>query len=91
MATFDELDRLSSGELHERAVRRAKRHLDVRFFWALLEIAPVAEVAESDVAQAAEDVEHWSAQVHDAFKREPVGAVDGRRGFYIDYLLRHGG
>ena len=43
MATRDELDRLSSRELHDRAVRRALHHLDVEFLWELLRAIPAAE------------------------------------------------
>jgi hypothetical protein len=89
MTTFEELDRLSSRELHDRAMRRAKRHLDVRFFWELMEIAPAAQMVQGDPEETEADVLHWSSQVHDAFKQD--SAVDGRRQFYIDYLLRHGG
>jgi hypothetical protein len=87
--TFEELDQLSSRELHDRAVARAKRHLDVRFFWDLLQITPAAEVSAGDVREAEEDVAHWSLQVHNAVKDEPEDAVDGRRAFYLDYLMRH--
>jgi hypothetical protein len=90
MPTFEELDKLSSQELHDRAVKRAKRHLDVRFFWDLLQIAPAAEMAEGDPEEAETEVLHWSVQVRDALKRDPEGMTDGRREYYIDYLLRHG-
>ena len=91
MPTFEELNQLSSRELHDRAMARAKRHLDARFFWDLLQITPAAQVAAGEPVDAEEDVEHWSMQVHDAVKAEPEDAVDGRRAFYIDYLERHGG
>jgi hypothetical protein len=90
MPTFEELDTLSSQELHDRAVHRAKRHLDVRFFWDLMQIAPAAEIAEGDPEQAETEVLHWSVQVGDALKRDPEGMTDGRREYYIDYLMRHG-
>ena len=35
-AAGDDLDELSTKELHDRAVRYAERHLDVKFFWSLL-------------------------------------------------------
>jgi hypothetical protein len=91
VATFEELNRLSSRELHDRAMARAKHRLDVRFYWDLMQITPVAEVTAGDVPEGEADVEHWSLQVHDAMKAEPEDAVDGRRAFYIDYLMRHGG
>ena len=36
----DELEALSTEELHDRAVKRAERHLDVKFFWSLLQAIP---------------------------------------------------
>jgi hypothetical protein len=90
MATFAELDRLTSRELHDRAFRRAKHHLDARFFWALMQITPAADVASGDIETAETDALHWSAQVHDALRHDDDDAFDGRRAFYLDYLLRHG-
>jgi hypothetical protein len=89
MTTFDQLDALSSRELHDRAVRRARRHLDVRFMWRLLEAAPAVDAAQGDLAQAESDVMHWSGQVGDALRDDEV-SLDARRALYIDYLLEHG-
>jgi len=44
MTDFEELDKLSTSELHHRAVRTARRHLDIAFFWKLAEYIPTAEV-----------------------------------------------
>ena len=49
----DALEQLSTRELHDRAVRRAERHLDVRFFWSLLQMIPAAEAASGDQGEAA--------------------------------------
>jgi len=43
MAEDDGLDRLSSEQLHDIAVRRARRHLDARFFYQMMKLLPVAE------------------------------------------------
>ena len=48
-------------------------------------------MAARDLPEAESDVEHWCLQVRDALKREPEGELDGRRAYYIDYLMRHGG
>jgi hypothetical protein len=90
MPTFEELDRLSSRELHDRAVKWARRHLDARFFWDLVQITPAAEAAAGDLPEADSDIQHWSGQVLDAMKDEDPEAVDGRRAYYIEYLSRHG-
>ena len=39
----DELEQLSTQELHDRAVSWAEHHLDVKFFWRLLKAIPTAE------------------------------------------------
>ena len=41
----DGLDALSSQELHDLAVKRARRHLDARFFYDMIKLLPVAEAA----------------------------------------------
>jgi hypothetical protein len=90
MTDADGLDRLSSKQLHDLAVSYAKRHLDVRFFWDLIELLPVAEVAAGEIGEAEADVMTLSAHVDDLTDagREPI--VDMLRPFYIDYLKRHG-
>jgi hypothetical protein len=90
MTTFEELDALSTQELHDRAVARAKKHLDVRFFWRLMSETPVAEAAEGDAEMGIEETEHWSRQVSDQF-RDDVEKLEAQRPIYIDYLLKHGG
>ena len=90
MTTFEELDALSSRELHDRAVARAKKHLDVRFFWRLISESPAAEAAEGDAEMGIEETEHWSRQVSDQF-REDDEKLEAQRPIYIDYLLKHGG
>jgi hypothetical protein len=89
VTTFEELDALSSRELHDRAVRRAKRHLDVRFFWRLLEETPAAEAAGGDVEAGVEETEHWSRQVTDSLGSDDE-KLEAQRPIYIEYLLEHG-
>lgn len=86
--TFDELNRLSSRELHDRAFHHAEHHLDVKFFWDLLELLPVAEAGEGDVAQADADILHPRRLVGDAVFEKPH-LVDALRPVYIDYLQKH--
>ena len=84
----EELNRLSSQELHDRAYRYAERHVDVGFFWSLIELMPAAEQVEGQPQQAAADVVHWGQQVLDAVKRDPK-LIDALRPAYIDYLQKH--
>ena len=90
MTTFEELDALPTHELHDRAVKRAERHLDVKFFWRLLEEMPAAQAADGDAERGEEEVAHWSRQVLDILRHDEA-AMDARRPIYIDYLLRHSG
>ena len=90
MTSFEELDALSSEELHDRAVKHATRHLNVRFFWDLLQYTPAAEAETGDLGQAESDVSHVSGQVADAVDEDPE-LRDAMRPVYIDYLLKHPG
>ena len=88
MTTFEELDALSSRELHDRAIKRARRHFDVKFFWRLLEETPAADAATGDATQAEEQTEHWSRQVMEQFDDDDA-RIEAQRPIYIDYLLQH--
>jgi hypothetical protein len=90
MPDDDGLDRLSSQELHDLAVSRAKRHLDVRFFWELMRSLPAAEAAAGELDEAQADVMKLSAHVDDVTDAGRGEVGDLLRPFYLDYLRRHG-
>jgi hypothetical protein len=90
MTDDDDLDRLSSQELHDLAVSRAKRHLDVRFFWELMRLLPAAEAAAGDLDEAETDVMKLSAHVDDVADAGRGEVADLLRPFYLEYLRRHG-
>lgn len=88
MATFEELDALTSRDLHDRAVKLAEHRLDARFFWRLLEEVPAAQAAAGNVGEADLEIGHLITRVHDAIK--PDGALlEALRPVYLDYLLEH--
>jgi hypothetical protein len=89
MTTREELDALSSKELHDRAVRRAERHLDVKFFYELLETLPIAEASLGDTARSNADVSKVAALLHDLADSDEGGLAEALRPFYIEYLLEH--
>jgi hypothetical protein len=89
MTEDDGLERLSSQELHDRAVSYAKRHLDVRFFWDLMRLLPAAEAAAGDVGEAETDVMRLSAHVDDVTEAGKGEVADLLRPFYVEYLRRH--
>jgi len=89
MTTFEELDQLSSQELHDRAMERAQKHLDVRFFWRLLNTIPEAEAAAGELDEADEDIERPRALLFSTLDADKDGKVlDALRPLYIDYLLK---
>ena len=66
MSTREELDALSSHELHDLAVRRALHHADVEFLWELLRALPEAEAVEGHPQHAGIDISKVWALVADA-------------------------
>jgi hypothetical protein len=90
MPEDDPLERLSSAELHDLAVRRARRHLDVKFFWRLLQALPAAEAGAGQLDDAEADVQRISAHLDDVTDSGRGEVADLLRPFYLDYLRQHG-
>jgi hypothetical protein len=86
----DPLEHLSSAELHDLAVRRARRHLDVRFFWHLMQVLPAAEAGAGELGDADADVQRLSAHIDDVTESGRGEVAELLRPFYLDYLKRHG-
>lgn len=91
MTEPDDLDSLSSRELHDRAVRRALHHLDAGFLWELLRAIPAGEVAAGHPDNAAADSVKLSALISDAIDSGEGDIADSLRPLYLDYLKKHGG
>ena len=90
MTTRDELDALSSRELHDLAVRRALRHVDVEFLWELLRAIPAAEASEGNSIEAGRDITKVTALISDAISSGEGEVAEALRPLYIDYLAKHG-
>jgi hypothetical protein len=90
VSTENALDRLSSKELHDLAVSHARRHLDLRFFWDLVTVLPVAEAGAGQVDEAEADVASMIAHVDDITDSGKGEVAELLRPFYLDYLNRHG-
>ena len=88
--TRDELDALSSHELHDLAVHRAVRHVDVEFLWELLRAIPAAEASEGHSIEAGRDISKVTALIADAIDSGKGDEAEALRPLYIDYLARHG-
>ena len=87
--TRDELDALSSRELHDLAVRRALHHVDVEFLWQLLRAIPAAEASEGHTSEAGRDVTHLSVLIDDAIDAGDGDVAEALRPLYLDYIVRH--
>jgi hypothetical protein len=87
--SIGELEGLSTRELHDRAFSLARRRLDVRFFWNLLEAAPVAEAAAGHGGEADADILSFSERVADVVNPDTAEEADAFRPIYIEYLAEH--
>ncbi|MGN6373474.1 MAG: hypothetical protein ACTHM1_10885 [Solirubrobacteraceae bacterium] len=89
MAMIEDLDALSTQELHDRALHRAEKHMDVKFFWRLLEAIPAAEAVAGDVGEAEFDVVSARGQIKDALHSGDGALAEALRPMFVDYLRKH--
>ena len=90
MATREEeLEALSSEELRERAVKYARRHADVRFFWRLMQVLPAAEASVGELGEAHDDVESVYGRFDDLRESAKPEVAEALRPLYLEYLLKH--
>jgi hypothetical protein len=85
----EDLNQLSTHELHDRAVRRAEKHLDVSFFWSLLKMTPAAEEVSGNEEEADIDVQHSLRLISDAVHSGDGKLGEAMRPVFIDYLAKH--
>lgn len=90
MPTRDELDAMSTKDLHAEAVDVAKRHLDVTFLWRLAKALPVAEELVGDDQRSKTDILRPLALINDFYDAGEGELGEALRPLYIDYLLEHG-
>ena len=88
--TREELEQLSSEELHDEAVRIAARHADVRFFWRLLKALPAAEAAAGEMGEAEQDVQSLIGRLDDLRDAGEGDVAENLRPLYVEYLVKHG-
>lgn len=85
----DALEELSTHELHDRAVGRAEKHMDVKFFWTLLKLIPAAEALSGDEGEAEYDVQFSKGKIYDALHSGDGQLGEALRPVFIDYLRKH--
>jgi hypothetical protein len=89
MATREELEALPTPELYDRATKYARHHLDIKFFWRVLQALPAAEAAAGNIAEGETDVQSIYGHLNDRKTAREGPAAEELREMYIEYLLDH--
>ena len=89
MANPEELEKLSTKELHDRAMSHARRHLDMGFLWDLVRAVPVAEAAAGHRGESDADVVSLTSLITDVVHSDEAEVAEQLRPLYIDYLAEH--
>jgi hypothetical protein len=85
----EDLDKLPTRELHDRAIHRAEKHLDVKFFWSLLKLIPAAEALSGDQGESDYDMQFSKGLILDALHSGEGELGEALRPVFIDYLREH--
>ncbi|MFC4125615.1 hypothetical protein [Nocardia rhizosphaerae] len=89
MTQEQDLEKLSSKELHDRAVKLAVRRGDVRFLWDLLKSIPAAQVEAGDLGESEADIRYVLPMLDDYFHAGDGKLAEVLRPTYLDYLNKH--
>jgi len=90
VSTREQLERLSSAELHDRAVDLAKSRHDLVWLWRLMRMIPAAEASIGDREEADMDIASTVTVIHDYVHAGEGALADALRPMYLEYLLEHG-
>ncbi|MFE3444490.1 hypothetical protein ACFXNW_15790 [Nocardia sp. NPDC059180] len=89
MAGNDDLQQLSSKELHDRAVKLAVRRGDIKFLWNLLTRIPAAEATAGKSGESEADIKWVLPLIDDYIHAGDGDLAEALRPFYLDYLTQH--
>jgi hypothetical protein len=89
VANREELEALSSSELHDLATKHALRHANVKFFWELLQSLPAAEASVGEIDEARTDVQSLYGKLDDLKDSGEGEVAEALRPLYLDYLEKH--
>jgi hypothetical protein len=88
MITSDDLETLTSRQLHERAIDLAKAEGDLDWLWHVLGSIPSAEGQLGELDDSGLDVASVISAINGRIRADPT-ADDGLRPQYVAYLLEH--
>ena len=86
MIDREDLESLSSAQLHDRAIGSAKAGGDIDWLWRVLGWTPAAEGAIGDLEDSGMDVAATISAINGYLRADP-GLADALRQQYVDYLL----
>ncbi|HEX4109304.1 MAG TPA: hypothetical protein VHX88_14300 [Solirubrobacteraceae bacterium] len=89
MTEPEDLDALSTEELHDRAVKLAGHRMDVRFLWRLVEYIPEARAIEGELGDSNADIQSATSWFLDLV-RGGHRLHESLRPVYLEYLREHG-
>ncbi len=88
MITREDLETLTSHELHERAVGTGKAEGDIDWLWGLLVSIPAAEGQLGELDDSGLDIAHVISALN-GYVRADRSTEETLRPHYVDYLLEH--
>jgi hypothetical protein len=86
--TRDDLETMTSSDLHERAIGMAKAEKDLEWLWHLLRSIPATEDEIGDLEDAGMDMASTVAAIN-GYARADRDLPGTLRSQYVDYLLEH--
>ena len=91
MANPAELEKQSTKQLHDRAVRLAEHRMDLKFLWDLARAIPAAEAAAGNLEEADEHivVGNLGALLRDWDHAGEGELGEALRPMYVEYLAQH--
>jgi hypothetical protein len=88
MITREDLESLSSHQLHDRAIGMGKAEDDIDWLWSLLGSIPAAEGQLGELDDSGLDIAHIVSAIN-GYVRADSSTEDTLRPLYVDYLLEH--
>ena len=88
MITSDDLETLSSGQLHDRALDLAKAEGDIDWLWHLLGSIPATAGELGELDESGLDMAGLISAIN-GYVRADRAAHDTLRAQYVEYILEH--